>query len=223
LTDDDESGTQIAATANNIEPLDSKEENEVSLDGFGSANITCTTADEEQEEDDNKYYRDQLIEEANRKYGANVRQVRENGNGKRKRTTSDNGKGNSNTKAESEEVKKIISKSQVYKLGNHFLAEAILIGEHNQPYWITSESLNNQISTQEFIDITDDIDGKQKKHLYPPRKSLYLNEPYTFDSIEQVKQLIEHVKTTETPDTLFAKIRTQWKKYVSESDNHINS
>jgi hypothetical protein len=30
-----------------------------------------------------------------------------------------------------QEPTKITSKSQVYKLGDHFLAEAVLIGEHN--------------------------------------------------------------------------------------------
>jgi hypothetical protein len=120
-----------------------------------------------------------------------------------------------------EEPTKITSKSQVYKLGNHFLAEGVIIGEHNTPCWITSESLTGQISVQEFIDITSD-DGNQKKLLYPPSKSAYLNEPYTFESIDQIKQLIEDVKTNETPDTLFSKIKTQWKKYVNESDNHIS-
>ena len=65
-----------------------------------------------------------------------------------------------------QEPTKITSKSQVYKLGNHFLAEAVIIGEHNTPYWITSESLTGQISVQEFIDITSD-DGNQKELLYP--------------------------------------------------------
>jgi hypothetical protein len=71
-------------------------------------------------------------------------------------------------KEESDEPQKIISKLQVYKLGDQFLADAVLIGEHNQPYWITSESLSGQISTQQFIDITDDviIDSKQKKNSF---------------------------------------------------------
>jgi hypothetical protein len=61
--------TDETAIADNIESLDTKEEDEVSLDGFGSTNITSTSLNEEQEEDDNKYYRDQAIEEANKKYG----------------------------------------------------------------------------------------------------------------------------------------------------------
>jgi hypothetical protein len=199
---------RATATADNIEPLDTEEENEVSLDGFGSASIRSTSADQEQQEDDNKYYRDQAIEEANRKYDSKVSQVRENGNGKGKHTTSGNGK------SKYERAEKIISKSQVYKLGNHFLAEAVLIGEHNQPYWITSDSLSGQISTQEFIDITYDMDGKQKKLLYAPRRTSYLNEPYIFDSIEQINELIEDVKVNETPDTLFSKIKTQWKNML---------
>jgi hypothetical protein len=214
LTDDNDD--KLTATTNNMEPLDTKKENEVSLDGLGSASITSTSADDEQEEDDNKYYRDQAIEEANRKYDPKVSRVRENGNGKGNHTTSGNGK------SKSEEAQKIISKSQVYKLGGHFLAEAVLIGEHNRPYWISSDSLSGQISTQEFIDITDDMDGKQKKFLYAPRRTSYLNEPYIFNSIEQINQLIEDVKVNETPDTLFSKIKAQWKKYVSESDSHIH-
>jgi hypothetical protein len=147
-----------------------------------------------------------------------------NGNGKTSKSKPKSGHSNGNGKGGSKrnEPEEIISKSQIYKLGDHFLAEAVLIGEHNQPYWITSESLIGQISTQRFIDITDDIDGKRKKHLYAPRRSLYLNEPYTFDSVEQINQLIEDVKANETPDTLFSKIKAQWKKYVSESDSHIN-
>jgi hypothetical protein len=82
--------------------------------------------------------------------------------------------------------------------------------------------VSGQISTQEFIDITDDMDGKQKKLLYAPRRTSYLNEPYIFDNIEQINRLIEDVKVNETPDTLFSKIKEQWKKYVSESDGHIN-
>lgn len=154
MTDGNAETANATATANNIEPLDTKEENEVSLDGFGSANITSTSVNAEQQEDDNKYYRDQAIGEANRKYDP---KIRENGNGKGKRNYKN---------SKSEEAVKIISKSQVYKLGSHFLAEAILIGEHNQPYWITSESSTGQISIQEFIDITDDMDDKQKKLLY---------------------------------------------------------
>jgi hypothetical protein len=217
LTDANDDKLTTKATANNMEPL----ENEVSLDGFGSASNTSTSVNEEQEEDDNKYYRDQIIEEENRKNDPKVSRVRENGNGKGKHTISGNRKGKSNAK-NYEEAEKIISKSQVYKLGGHFLAEAVLIGEHNQPYWICSDSLSGQISIREFIDITDDMDGKLKKFLYAPRRTSYLNEPYIFGSIEQINQLIENVKVNETPDTLFSKIKAQWKKYVSESDSHIH-
>ena len=124
---------------------------------------------------------------------------------------------NTNLKrVKSTENKKITSKPQVYKLANH---EAVLIGQHNQPYWIISDSLTGQIPVHEFIDITGD-DG-DKKLLYAPRKTAYINEPYTFENIQQINQLIEDVKTNETPDALFAKIKKQWRRYVNESDNHI--
>jgi hypothetical protein len=156
-----------------------------------------------------------------------------NGNGKGKRTASGgNGNSNANTKSKSEEIQEIISKSQVYKLGDHFLAEAVLIGQHNQPYWIISDSLadQQQISVREFIDITtDDTDTnnnnnnkKQKRHLYPPKKSGYLNQPYTFETMQQINQLIDDVKANETADTLFSKIKRQWKRYDSESESHIS-
>lgn len=42
-------------------------------------------------------------------------------------------------KSQKQGTQKIISRAQVYKLGDHFLAEAVLIGQHNQPYWIISD------------------------------------------------------------------------------------
>lgn len=47
---------------------------------------------------------------------------------------------------------KIRSKSQVYKGGSNILAEAVVIGEHNRPYWIISDSLTGQISVHEYIE-----------------------------------------------------------------------
>jgi len=141
------------------------------------------------------------------------------------------GKGDGSAKgklnSQKQETQKIISKSQIYKLGDRFLAEAVLIGRHNQPYWIISDSLDKQqVSLNEFIDITEytDTNNKQekKKHLYPPKKSGYLNEPYTFESIQQINELIEDVKANETADTLFSKIKRQWKRYDSESESHIS-
>jgi hypothetical protein len=223
--------TTATATADNIEALNAiteEEENEISLDGFGSASITSTSVDEEEEEDVNAYFRDQIIARENKKYtprdAVTVANAKVQGNEKGKRTASGNGKSNANAKSKSEEIQQIISKSQVYKLGDHFLAEAVIIGEHNTPYWITSESSTGQISVQQFIDISDeDLDGKKReKHLYPPKKSGYLNEPYIFESIEQINHLVQDAKTNETPDTLFSKIKKQWKRYVNESDNHLN-
>ena len=72
----------------------------------------------------------------------------------------------------------------------------------------------------EFIDISDDIidaNNKQekKKHLYPPKKSGYLNEPYTFESVQQINQLIDDVKTHETADTYSLKSNDNGKDMIA--------
>jgi hypothetical protein len=227
-TDDDNQDDEritTATTSDNMEPLNAHEEDrEISLEGISSASITSTSTYEPQEADDNEYYLKQALEEANRKYDFN--QV--SGNGKRttrnNRIDSDNGK----SKSQKQETQKIISKSQIYELGDRFLAEAVLIGQYNQPYWIISDSLadQQQISLHEFIDITDNTDAnnkqEKKKQLYPPKKSGYLNEPYTFESIQQINELIVDVKANETADILFSKIKRQWRRYDSESESHIS-
>jgi hypothetical protein len=115
---------------------------------------------------------------------------------------------------------KIRSKSQVYKGGSNILAEAVVIGEHNRPYWIISDSLTGQITVHEYIESIDEEGNK--KVLYAPKKSTYLNEPYTFESIEQINELIQDVKANETLDTLFTKVKKQWRRYVNQSETFIN-
>jgi hypothetical protein len=174
---------------------------------------------QQQEEDYNAYYREEAIAEENQKYSPGG-----NGNGKSKRKSK-----KSKSKSEDdeeEEPQKIISKSQFYKLGDHFIAEAVLIGLHNTPHWICYDSVNDHVSVEEFIDITEyelDTKGKdkRKKLLYPPPKASYLDLPYTFKDTSDIKNLVEEVKTSETAATLLTKIKVQWRRYVNESDNHI--
>ena len=53
-TDDSEDEPIAAATAYNIEPLNIAEDEEISLDGFGSESITSTSIDEQEDEEDDK-------------------------------------------------------------------------------------------------------------------------------------------------------------------------
>jgi hypothetical protein len=65
--------------------------------------------------------------------------------------------------------------------------------QHNQPYWITYDSLAGTVRVKPFIDISDE-EEEQKKHLYPPKKSAYLNEPYLFESVvKQINELVQNV------------------------------
>jgi hypothetical protein len=127
---------------------------------------------------------------------------------------------NAKGKSKGKEDDKIRAKSQVYKSGNNHLAEAVVIGQNNRPYWIISDSLSGQISVHEYIEIIDE-EG-HKKILYAPKKSTYLNEPYTFESVEQINELIQDVKAKETLDTLFSKIKKQWSRYVNQPEAFIN-
>ena len=88
--------TTTTAIADNIEALDTiakEEEDEVSLEGFGSASITSMSADEEEEEeeDDNAYFRNQIIAEENERYTPSYTVIHahsgDGGNGKRTRGT----------------------------------------------------------------------------------------------------------------------------------------
>lgn len=151
----------------------------------------------------------------------NEAKVQDVGNGQANRKQKGEKQGE-RQKEKEQEPQKITSRSQVYKLGDHYIAEAVMIGQRNTPYWITYDSLTEKLSIDPFIDITDDDSKhKQPKHLYPPKRSAYLNQPYVFDNAEQIRQLAEDVKANETPDTLFTKIKLQWKRYDSETDSFI--
>jgi hypothetical protein len=72
-SDDHDDDEPIAAIAGNIDTIiaPEEEESEISLDGFGSANITTnsTSIDEQaDEEDDNAYFPDPIIADANKKF-----------------------------------------------------------------------------------------------------------------------------------------------------------
>jgi hypothetical protein len=95
------------------------------------------------------------------------------------------------------------------------LCESILVGIEGEqsPYFIVSNA--GKLTVEESIEISDDY------VIRPFESSSYINRPYSFNSMNQAKELIEKTRN-ETLDSLYKKVKGIWNKYIDESDFHIS-
>lgn len=93
---------------------------------------------------------------------------------------------------------------------NRVLAEAVMIGKI--PYFLVSE--NGTIIPKKQI-----LDGDRV--IQPFVSEMYINRPYTFESLSQVEQYVEETRN-ETLDSLYKLVKSIWKKYIDADDFHIS-
>jgi hypothetical protein len=86
------------------------------------------------------------------------------------------------------------------------LAEAIIIGD--EPYFAVAT--NGGIILEESI-----------RDFKPPSPTSYMNKPYAFKSKKEFDDLVEKAKH-ETIDSLYNKVKNQWKKYDAADDLEIS-
>ena len=91
-----------------------------------------------------------------------------------------------------------------------YYAEAVLID--NKPKFLSVS--NGEISIVDYIPNGDEI-------IKPLKALSYINKPYSFGSEQEVRDYIEKAKG-QTLDTLYTRVKGDWKKFVDADDFHIS-
>jgi hypothetical protein len=112
---------------------------------------------------------------------------------------------NTNSKSKSK-----IPTIQKYRNAN-LLAEAVIIGD--KPFFAVATDNGETIRLEESI-----LRGDGSSFLPP---SMYLNTPYFFKSVTEFNRIIEQARH-ETIDSIYEKVKAQWKRYSSADDVEIS-
>jgi hypothetical protein len=94
-----------------------------------------------------------------------------------------------------------------------YYAEAVLI-DKKPKFLLVNKGNGEEISTVDGIPLADEI-------IKPLKALSYINKPYSFSSDQEVKEYIEKAKN-ETLDSLYTKVKSQWKKFIDADDFHIS-
>lgn len=133
-----------------------------------------------------------------------------NGNGKGTKQT--------NTNTEPKEDKNRYEYIQKYSISETVLAEAIIIGQKALFAVVDFTNPNEiRIILQKQIELDDD----RKTVLKPLDLISYINKPYQFKTQDEFWSYIEKAKQ-KTTDTLHAKVKAIWNKYVDADNFHIS-
>jgi hypothetical protein len=123
----------------------------------------------------------------------------------------DNLFGGGNGKGKGKDKKVKVKEIYMQRFTNdQYYAEAVLIDK--KPKWLLVN--NGEISIAEEIPLGDEI-------IKPLNALSYINKPYSFNSDADVKDYIARTKN-ENLDTLYGKVKSDWKKYVDADDFHIS-
>jgi len=117
-----------------------------------------------------------------------------------------NGKGHKDDDKEDKDHRKEFF---IQKYTNGALAEAVLV--KGLPLFLQVDG--GQPVLKEKIELPS-------MTLKPLDKIAYLNKPYEFDSIEEIKTYIQRAQFA-TIDSLYQKTKAIWAKYIDGSDDHI--
>lgn len=116
--------------------------------------------------------------------------------------------GNGDDKKKQEDTRK---DHFVQKFTNGTLAEAILI--KGLPSFLQID-FNGDPSLKDKIELPSMI-------LRPLDKIAYLNKPYEFESLDEIKSYIARAKLA-TIDSIYQKIKAVWTKYIDGNEEHIS-
>jgi hypothetical protein len=123
------------------------------------------------------------------------------------------------SKSKSEQVEEVTKKKKYVRKytynGTRPLFECVIIG--GLPKFVCYARKNGDYSLQPF----KYLEGPGEYDLHPAESADSQNPiPYTFDSMEELKQFIEAAKG-ETFETLFSTVKSTFQKYVNAEDYYI--
>ena len=122
------------------------------------------------------------------------------------------------SKKSDEETKKRYEYIQKYSVSETVLAEAIIIGQ--KAFFAVADFTDPnevKITLEKQIELDDD----RKTVLKPLELISYINKPYRFRSEEEFWGYVEKAKQ-ETTDSLYTKVKANWKKFVDADDFHLS-
>ncbi len=120
-----------------------------------------------------------------------------------------NRNGNGNGKGKDKRLKETYMQRFTNDL---YYAEAVLIDKKEK--FLSVNRGSGEISIVDFIPNGDEI-------IKPLKALSYINKPYSFTSDEEINDYIAKAKN-ETLDSIYVKVKSIWKKYVSANDFHIS-
>ena len=138
---------------------------------------------------------------------------------------SGNGDGNGNGKGTKQKEKSEFEKDknhyeyiQKYSISETVLAEAIIIGQ--KAFFAVADFTDPnevKITLNKQIELDDD----RKTVLKPLDLISYINKPYRFKSEDEFWGNVAKAKQ-ETTDSLYTKVKANWKKFVDADDFHLS-